>query len=174
MLLWPLAVVVRAVRSLSRRRRVAATPLRIQPLPFVPTTRTPNEAAVAATPLRPRPTQPPVPPRWYRESYAAVQTALAEGRTVIARIWAGNLADDATTEFGPAHPYTYEAWLLVAGTVRAALAEIRTAPPAPDAQRIDDPYGHFLFPNAHQFSVWDPDRDGVYTPAGSAPTAVTR
>ncbi|MEU6973609.1 hypothetical protein AB0A71_38985 [Kitasatospora aureofaciens] len=171
-LLWPLVLATRTVASLRRRRREAIMPLRIQPVVLVPTTRTPD--VPAAAPIQPKPAHPPVPPRWYRDSYAAVHTALAEGRTAIARIWAGDLADDATTEFGPAHPYTHEAWLLVARTVREALAEINAAPATIDAQRIDDPYGHFLSPHTHQVGAWDPDRDSVYSSADNRPAAVAR
>ncbi|MEU3497613.1 hypothetical protein ABZ747_29490 [Kitasatospora cineracea] len=153
--LWPLLLTTRAIRALRRRRTTATGPLR-------PTASIPRPAAPA--PLPPKPSTPPVPPRWYRQDYAAVDVALAEGRTAIARTWAGFLADDATTTFGPAHPFTHEAWLLVARTVHAALTDIQAAQPADDAQPIDDPYGYFLFPQAHR-GAWDPDRDSVYTTA---------
>ncbi|WP_331731655.1 hypothetical protein [Kitasatospora sp. NBC_01300] len=158
-LLWPLLLTVRAATALRRRRREADLPLRIQPLAVVPATRTPDALPAAVIP--PKPTAPPVPPRWYTESYAAIHAALADGRTAIARTWAGYLADDATIEFGPAHPYTQEAWLLVARTVRTALADIGSAPATIDAQPIGDPY-YFLSPQAHQVQAWNPDRDGVY------------
>ncbi|MFD9685243.1 hypothetical protein ACFXPX_05080 [Kitasatospora sp. NPDC059146] len=157
-LVWPLLLAVRAVAALRRRRRAVELPLCIQPIAVVPATRTPDARPAAVIP--PKPTGLPVPPRWYRESYAAVHTALADGRTSIARTRAGHLTDDATIEFGPAHPYTQEAWLLVARTVRTALAEIGSAPATIDAQ-LDDPY-HFLFPHAHHMPAWNPDRDGVY------------
>ncbi|MFJ9461052.1 hypothetical protein ACIRST_39035 [Kitasatospora sp. NPDC101447] len=165
-LLWPLLLTIRAAATLRRRRRTTDLPLRFQPRAVAPATRVQDVFIAAVTPSKP--THPPVPPRWYRESYAAVHTALAEGRTAIARTWAGHLTDEATTEFGPAHPYTQEAWLLVARTVRTALTEIDPSPETVDAQRIDDPY-YFLFPQAHQVPAWNPDHDSVYAPA-----AVTR
>ncbi|MFE0462285.1 hypothetical protein ACFW1A_23835 [Kitasatospora sp. NPDC058965] len=171
-LLWPLVLVARCARSRLRRARSADTAPPVQPLAAVPHARTPGEPAAA--PIPPKPAHPPVPPRWYCESYAAVHIALAEGRTAIARTWAGYLADDAATEFGLAHPYTHEAWLLVARTVRTALDEISAAPTTIDAQRIDDPYRHFLFPQAHKVRSWDPDRDSVYTSASTTSAAVAR
>ncbi|MFE4599342.1 hypothetical protein ACFRKE_00620 [Kitasatospora indigofera] len=150
---WPLLLAARTLHLLRRRATVGA-PCRIRPIP-------PALADAAPAPLPQKPTIPPVPPRWYRQDYAAVGVALTEGRLTIARTWAGCLADDATSEFGPAHPYTQEAWLLVARTVRTALGEIHDAQPADDAQPIDDPYGYFLFPHAHR-GAWDPDRDSVY------------
>ncbi|MEU9044511.1 MULTISPECIES: hypothetical protein [unclassified Kitasatospora] len=160
---WPLLLVTRAIRSLHRRRTATTGPLRLA---------TPTPGPAAPAPLPPKPSEPPVPPRWYRQDYAAVSVALAEGRTAIARTWAGFLADDATVEFGPAHPFTQEAWLLVARTVHAALTDIRAGQPADDAQPIEDPYGYFLFPQAHR-GAWDPDRDSVYTSARGQ-QAVTR
>ncbi|GAA2803102.1 hypothetical protein GCM10010441_29790 [Kitasatospora paracochleata] len=151
-LFWPLLLATRAIRALHRRRTAAAGPLRLA---------TPIPRPAASAPLPPKPSEPPVPPRWYRQEYAAVNAALAEGRISIARTWAGFLTDDAAHEFGPAHPFTREAWLLVARTVHAALTDIRAGQPT-DAQPIEDPYGYFLFPQAHR-GAWDPDRDSVYT-----------
>ena len=165
-ILWPLLLATRLIRALHHRRTAATVPLRIRPVVLDPVTQAP------AVPAPPKPSHPPVPPRWFRQEYAAVSVALTEGRTAIARTWAGDLADEATLAFGPAHPYTQEAWLLVARTVHAALADIQDQPPADDARPIDDPYGYFLFPHAHR-GAWDPDRDSVYT-SGPAQQAVAR
>ncbi|MER7585229.1 hypothetical protein [Kitasatospora sp. NPDC097691] len=71
------------------------------------------------------------------------------------------IASSESSPIESVHPYTQEAWLLVARTVRTALVEIGSGPATIDAQPVDDPY-YFLFPQAHQVPTWNPDRDGVY------------
>ncbi|MFD9124160.1 hypothetical protein [Kitasatospora sp. NPDC059571] len=105
-LLWPAPLACRSARSLAARRSRPAAPAPVEAAPAV-------SLAKSA-----------VPPRWYRAEYTAVQVVLAEGRTVIARTWAGGLVDDAVIEFGPDHPWTRDAWELLAHIVQVALDQI--------------------------------------------------
>jgi len=165
--LWPLPLACRTIRSLRGRLRTA----RALVAPWCqPTLAVPN-ARMSSAPIPAKPAEPPVPPRWYREEYMAVHVALAEGRTVVARTWASGLVDDAVIAFGAAHPYTRDAWFLLARVVRTALAEFRGTVPNTDAQPAQDPFDTFLFPHGHHTVAWDADRASVYVANGREQTA---
>ncbi|MEV7177841.1 hypothetical protein [Kitasatospora sp. NPDC093679] len=143
-LLWPVPLACRTARAITGRRPQPAAPARRDTAPAVSLAK------------------PAVPPYWYRAEYTAVQVVLAEGRTVIARTWAGGLVDDAVIEFGPAHPWTRDAWELLAHVVRTALDQIPEQAPSSWPVPGSDPC---LFPERRTV-VFDADRAGVYVTRG--------
>ncbi|WP_331727389.1 hypothetical protein OG871_40295 (plasmid) [Kitasatospora sp. NBC_00374] len=109
--LWPVPLVLRAVRELRAPRPRGAHRAGPKNTPPAPKTSAP-----------PRPTYPPVPPDWFRCKYDGARTALTEGRTDIARRRVTGLIDDATKYFGADHPYARYAWDLLAEILLSAPA----------------------------------------------------
>jgi len=109
--LWPVPLLCRTFRALRGRTSAAPCEELIWRGPARSAT-----AGAAAVPL-------PVPPHWYRQRYETVRVFLAAGGTVIAQARASGLVDDSTLAFGSGHPFTRDAWELLAHIVRVGLAE---------------------------------------------------
>ncbi|MFJ5120914.1 hypothetical protein [Kitasatospora sp. NPDC088548] len=121
--LLALSAVAATAVALGTIRKCRTAPRHAAPKPAQP-----RRPGTAAPP--PRPSYPPVPPRWYRIEYEAGRRALAEGRIDAAAQRAATLVEDSTAAFGPEHPYTRWAWDIRAAVVRAAVARLRSGPSA--------------------------------------------